>query len=307
MVRRMTPSQFRSHLRQQEAKYRQAVRKFESDVRREEQRINREIQQHNQKVRQNLRRAIDQYNRDVRAYNRQVEANRSRIRHALQQLSRLTVTRRHTVLHSSAYALNDAYARLQGDPAGRRLGDEYGFLVGYAEHETANSLDVTNALLGGTAERPPAEEDLAVTAITSELTRIEPDLDSRWHGALHALDPGNPDAARHFCASTREIFTTILHTRAPDADVLAATPDCALDQNGRPTRRSRIHYCLHRKGMALDALEDFVEKDIENVIDLYDVLSAGTHGPAGKYGFAELVPIKQRVEDAILFLVRIAA
>jgi len=35
------------------------------------------------------------------------------------------------------------------------------------------------------------------------------------------------------------------------------------------------------------------------------VLSAATHGPAGAYGIAELVPIKQRVEDAILFLAKI--
>lgn len=297
----MTPSQFSSHLRELEAKRRQAIQKAQHELRQYEQKLNREIQQRNQAY----KRAIDQYNRDVRAYNRQVETNRQRIRHALQQLSRVNVTTHCTVLHSSTHALNEAYVRLQQQPRMAGAAGEYDSLLGYAEHENANSLGVTNALLGGAPEHPPAEDELSVTAITLELSRIQLDLDSRWHGAVYALNPRNPDAARHFCTSSREIITTILHLKASDADILAHNPGCEKDQNGRPTRRSRIHHCLKRKGLAIDALEDFVEQDIKNVIDLFDVLSAGTHGRAGKYGFTELVPIKQRVEDAILFLAKI--
>ncbi len=48
-----------------------------------------------------------------------------------------------------------------------------------------------------------------------------------------------------------------------------------------------------------------MDEDINNVVELFKVLSAGTHGPAGKYGMNELYPLKQRVEDAILFLAKI--
>jgi hypothetical protein len=60
-------------------------------------------------------------------------------------------------------------------------------LRGYAEQENANSLDVTNALLGQLREEEVAEEDLMVTAITSELNGISTDLGGRWNGAIYAL------------------------------------------------------------------------------------------------------------------------
>ena len=288
-------------VRQGQAKQRQAVQKYRRDVRQAEQKINREIQAHNRKA----RRAIDQYNSDVRAYNRQVNANKTRIQSALKKLGRATVTTRYNVLHTSTQTLNDAYIGLREQPSAPVSSDKLDVLRSYAELENANSLDVTNALLGEASEEEATEEDLAVTAITSELSRIADDLDSRWNGAVYALSPRNPDAARHFCTSAREIITTILDVKAPDTEVLAANPDCAKAHDGTPTRRALIHHCLERKGLADDGLEIFVNEDINNVIELFKALSAGTHGPAGAYGLAELYPLKRRVEDAILFLAKI--
>ncbi len=51
----------------------------------------------------------------------------------------------------------------------------------------------------------------------------------------------------------------------------------------------------------------FVEADVQNIIELFDVLNAGTHGPAGKYDLVTLASIKKRVEDGLVFLARIAA
>ena len=116
-------------VRQAEAKQRQAIQKYQRDVRQAEQKINREIQQHNQKV----KRAIDQHNSDARAYNRQVEANRTRIRSALQNLSRAIVTTRYTVLHTSTQTLNNSYTRLHGQSAGMAGSEEYEILRSYAE------------------------------------------------------------------------------------------------------------------------------------------------------------------------------
>lgn len=290
MSRRITPTQLRSRIRQAEAKQRQAVQKY-----------NQAVRQHNQKT----KRAVDQYNREVRAHNTKVRANKARIQRALQQLSRIKVTTRYTVIHASAQTLNNAYTRLRDQLGISAHGPDYETLIAYAEQENANSLDVTNALLGEAAEEQPTEADLTDTAIASELSSISPDLDSRWNGAIYALSPRNPDAARHFCTSTREIIATILDIKAPDDAVLTATPNCQKTPNGTPSRRAKIHYCLQRKGLADLTLETFIEEDIKNVVSLFDVLSAATHGPAGKYGLTQLHPLKQRVEDAILFLAKI--
>lgn len=290
MTRRMTLSQFRSMQRQAQAKQRQLVQK-----------INREIRQHNSKVRQHnaaRKRAIDAYNRDVRAHNTRVRANRSRLKTALHRLARQTVTARYTVLHQSGTALTAAYDRLDGASADPFLSD-------LAEQEAANSVTVLNNLLGDTEDADDADEELNDTLITGELALISPDLDQRWRGAIYALNSKNPDAARHFCTSTREIITTILDTKALDADVFTRFPGCQTTDQGTPTRRAKIHYCLDLSGAADDALESFVHANIDNVVTLFTELNAGTHGPAGKFSLPQLVAIKTRVEDAIRFMCQI--
>ena len=57
--------------------------------------------------------------------------------------------------------------------------------------------------------------------------------------------------------------------------------------------------------LKVESLVGFVDADITKVVELFNVLNAGTHGPAGKYGLVELYPLKQRVEDAILFLAKV--
>ena len=54
--------------------------------------------------------------------------------------------------------------------------------------------------------------------------------------------------------------------------------------------------------MNQDELEAFVEADMNNVVDLFQVFNEGTHGSAGKFGLAQLRMIRKRVEDAIMFL-----
>lgn len=71
------------------------------------------------------------------------------------------------------------------------------------------------------------------------------------------------------------------------------------------SRRSRIRYCLTRKGMEGDELEAFVEEDISNVVALFREFNSGTHGGAGRFTITQLTTIKRRVEDAIRFLHRI--
>lgn len=168
-------------------------------------------------------------------------------------------------------------------------------------------MAVLNALLAVPDDTATTEEvgALRETSITDELSLIDSDLDARWRGALFALNPNNPDAARHFCTSSREILATILETEAPDEAVMAADSRYEKTPDGGVSRRARVRYCLERRGTYDSGLEDFVEDDLDNVIALFREFNAGTHGDAGRFDLTQLAAIKTRVEDAIQFLCRI--
>jgi Predicted pPIWI-associating nuclease len=276
--RRVTPAQFRSMLRQQEQKRRRAI--------------------------QNYNRAVDKYNREVRAHNARVRANRARLRSELARLARQPTARVTTTYRVSVESLHSSFVRLESAPARGTWGPAGEDLFDLAEGETANSVHALNAFLspsGVQDDRP----DLRSTSLKDELREIEPDLDQRWRGALFALNPSNPDAARHFCASSREILVSVLDIEAPDAEVLGAVPSCATTEEGRPTRRAKVEFCLARKAVASPELADFVERDLDNVSTLFGVFNKGTHGSAGSFDLDQLASLKARVEDAIRFLHRL--
>ena len=127
-------------------------------------------------------------------------------------------------------------------------------------------------------------------------------MDDRWKGAVYSLNPNNPDAARHFCTSAREVITQILEIKAPDNSVITAFPMCNKTEQGKLTRREKIKYILHQKELTDGELEEFVEQDIDNIIQLFRVFNEGTHGSAGKFNSFQLGSIKKRVEDEIIFL-----
>ena len=58
--------------------------------------------------------------------------------------------------------------------------------------------------------------------------------------------------------------------------------------------------------MTDSTLEEFVEQDISNVIELFDVLNKGTHGAAGAFDLRALLSIKTRVEQALGFVTELA-
>lgn len=283
MARRVSLSQYKSMLRQAESKRRQTIQKFNSAIR-----------QYNTARKQE----IDAYNREVRAHNSRVRANRTRLQSALNRLGQQRNTTRYGALHKSVSTLSVAYRRLENvdtDP----------YVADIAEQEAANSVAVLNDLLDDTADSQVSDEELKNTKIANELAVISRDLDRRWLGAIFALNPENPDAARHFCISTREIITEILDIRAPDDDVFIRFPDCPTTQRGTPSRRAKIHYCLDRSNLANDELENFINVNIKNVVILFKELNSGAHGPAGRFSRQQLMSIKTRVEDAIRFICEI--
>ena len=162
-----------------------------------------------------------------------------------------------------------------------------------------------NALLGD-ASAADGAPDAPESPLTPILQAISADLGARWKGALFSLSPINPDAARHFCTSAREVIARLLDEHAPDAMVIAAMPNCErTPQRGTPTRRAKIRYFLHRQGLDSDDLADFVENDLKNVVELFEVFNEGTHGAAGTFDLDQLRAVRKRVEDGIMFLSRV--
>jgi hypothetical protein len=210
---------------------------------------------------------------------------------------------RYATFKLSVTVLHTAYERLEGRFQYRDLNPYESELFDLSAQETINSVEVANLLDGHPDVQPNAWE--LENNLGNELIVISPDLDSRWKGALFALNPKNPDAARHFCASTREIFSRVLEIGAPDSDVIRVFPACKKTDTGKPTRRAKIHYCLSHRGTDLDAMADFADDDVQNIVELFTVLNAGTHGLAGVFDVRALRGIKKRVEDAIRFLAKI--
>jgi hypothetical protein len=293
VARKYSASQIRNKMRQAQQKQRQAINKYNQAARR---------------YNQGVKNAVNKYNQEVRAHNARVRANRQRIKNELARLSRqtsTTITTRHLVYRTSVETLHNSYTQLENHAESQQLDPRYNRVLDLSERETANSLEVTNRILGDQNAGDTPGEELENAELLDGLRQISPDLDDRWNGAVFALNPRNPDAARHFCTSAREIITQILETKAPDADVFALLPTCETTDCGNPTRRSKIRYFLHRHGMTEDTLEEFVENDMENIVQLFRVFNDGTHGSAGTFDFPQLNAIKKRVEDGIMFLTEI--
>lgn len=292
MAKKFNASQFKSQLRQIENKQRQTINNCNNAVRK----YNREVNQ-----------VINHYNNAVRQHNTRVRQNRSKIESELRRLNSQPTFRVTTTYTTSVRAVNNSYNTVAAYYDNLEPSNTFAeHFFADVEQENANCLETANVILTDD-QKEPTEYSLQNTKIIQQLSIISIDLDNRWRGALFSLSPLNPDATRHFCTSAREIFTEIFNKQAPDKLIFEKYPSCEKTQNGTPTRRAKIKYFLEKKGVSNDNAEEFVENDIQNILELFHVLSDGTHGEAGKYSIGQLQAIKVRVEDGLLFLCNIAA
>lgn len=282
MARRITPSQFRSKMRQAQSKIRQAESKYKQAVNK----LNQEIRTYNSKV---------------RTHKARVRANRDRLRREIQKLQRNSSKTQYVTFRTSVSTVQRSYTTLESRAEAQAYDERFDRFLDLSEREAANSAAVMNVLDGETPEEQ-SESSLLESGIDDILKAISQDVFDRWHGALFALSPQNPDAARHFCTSARELLTEILEKFAADEEVKNALPDCELTQQGKPTRRAKIRFFFYRHGIADDTATSFVDDDMENVVQLFRVFNDGTHGSSGKFAHAQLMAIRARVEDAVSFL-----
>lgn len=282
MARRISPSQMRSKLRQAQSKIRQAQTKHKQAVNK----LNQEIRTYNSKV---------------RAHNNRVRANRERLRRELQKIARNASKPQYITFRTSVNTVQQSYVTLEHRAEDNIYDERFNRFLDLSEREAANSASVLNALDGEETDAAD-EHELPASSIDHIVESISQDLVDRWHGALFALNPQNPDAARHFCTSARELLTEILERFAADYDVKQSLPDCEVTPQGKPTRRAKIRFFFHRQGIVDDAVTTFVDDDLENVVQLFRVFNDGTHGSSGKFNHAQLVAIRGRVENAVSFL-----
>lgn len=260
-----------------------------------------------------MRSAADAYNREVRQYNFKVNAHNRGVvsqRRRLQDEIRRLNARSATVsvpYRQSVQDLATSYEAVEED-LNRRTGltEAEDRFRNWASTEAANSAYLANALEGDVAsDDDTTAGDLIAPSVVVEWSSFSDDLVRRWGGALFALNPRNPDAARHFCTSAREVLTTMLDTAAPDHSVLSSDPECDQTKDGAPTRRSKIRHLLARKGIASESIDSFVEADMVDVLTLFRMFNDGTHGHAGKFSIPQLAAIRTRVESAITFMHRL--
>lgn len=279
MVRKISTSQLRSQLRRLESKQRTAIN--------------------------NYNRAIKNYNTQVRKINNELRRNQQKIKSELSKLNsglRITATYSTSVrtLNVSYQRVTDNYEVLENTNSKQEQ------LYDLIEQENANNLVVANTL-NNPNDTVEIEGSLNDSMIGDKLKILSPDLNDRWNGALYSLNPKNPDATRHFCTSSREIFTDIFDNYAHDEEVFNMFPNCDKTERGNATRRWKIKYFLNKKGVELKGADEFIDNDIDNILELYHILSDGTHGYDGRYTFIQLKAIKKRVEDGILFLCNIVS
>ncbi len=284
MATKFNMSQFKSKLNQIQNKRKAAIRKYNQGVR--------------------------QFNQKVRQHNNQVRTNRQKLINAINTFNRTqraTATVRYSVEYrQSVHIMNSSYERLESRITQCQDGYDRRLLLDLPEQENTNSLMLFNSLTGNDEDDGQTEQDLGRTAIEDMLHQANPEYRNRWMGAIFALNPSNPDATRHFCISSREICAGMLDRYAPDLEVLSFDSN-DLTPDGKPTRRSKIRFLLHRKSISDSAFQNFVEEDMKSVLQLFHELNSGAHGPTGKFGIPQLLKLKKRVEDSIVFIASIAS
>lgn len=277
MVKTINMSQYKSKMRQIQNKTERELRQIQRNTER--------------KMKSQITKIVNESKREVRK-------NQQKIQSELNKLNRLTKTSSYTIsvsdLNSLYEGVNESYSKLN-------LTQEEKQIYNYIEQENLNNLIVANAIINPEL-LDNVDTELQDNGIGEKLKKLSLDLNNRWMGALFSLNPNNPDATRHFCTSTREIFTDIFDKYALDCDVFDVFPDCDKTERGNATRKSKIKYFLFKKGIDIKNVDEFIDKDIDNILKLYHTLSNGTHGEAGKYNIIQLKAIKKRVEDGINFL-----
>lgn len=290
-MKKINTSQLRSKIRQIEQKQRTAINNY-----------NRAVRQYNTQV----KRAVNEYNSAVRRHNANVLHNRQIIQREISRLRsssfsyKITYSRYVTSIENIQTFYNTIVSKY---PEGAVVEENQEYVLDLIEKENAQALETANNFL---EDADQDVNDVENKEIENRLAEVSADLMNRWKGAIFSLNPQNPDAARHFCTSTRELFTDFIELKASDDSVFAYNPNAQKTERGNATRKEKIKYMMRNYNFD-NCVVEFIDADIENILELFHILSDATHGEAGRYEYIKLMQVKKRVEQGINFLCKISA
>jgi hypothetical protein len=290
MPRRMTPSQLRSKIRQQQTKANQALRKLDREIK---------------KMSRDAKRSVDEYNRKVRQHNSRVKSAARKLKGTTTQAHRSGSPNQAIRIRTTTRIVQRSFTQVETKSQRRSLSSREREFLQLAKREAENSALALDSLTEDRSDADGGLDELRQSEVAVTLGKFSSELENRWAGALFALHPENPDAARHFCTSAREVFVQFLNLHAPDELVFNEMPECAVTEDGRPTRRSRIELLLNKAGLPAADFTDFVDDDVDDILELFRAFNDGTHGSAGRFSMGQLLTLKRRSEQGLHFLARI--
>lgn len=304
----MTPQEYKRKIDE----YNRKVKQFNDQQRRNAENYNREVKKYYDQVNKNIndynrevqrvnnenKRRIDTYNNQVRRFN---NGQRQNLARAIQKFYQPNVISYNTnIYRTSVQTVENRYTILEDYNHQNNI-ENSELLIDYPTQETNNSVQLYNSITGKDQGSYLDPDSLQLTEIEEKLFDISSELGKRWAGAIYSLSPNNPDASRHFCTSVREIFIQLLHIKAPDEKVLQRFPNCSMHE-GKPSRREKIKYLLSIQSINNQPMVDFIDADVEELLAFFRSLNDGTHGSAGTFNVQQLLKIKKRAEDSILFI-----
>jgi hypothetical protein len=152
----------------------------------------------------------------------------------------------------------------------------------------------------GVAKQTAQGEDALLVVLLSER---DPDLLIPLAGARGALRSTNPDRARYFSSSLRELFMQVLHRLAPDQAVQRWTSNPDHYDKGKPTRRARLLYICRRINSG-----DFsavVEADVSATLKFLGLFQGVTHQVRSDLSEDQLHAMFARMIGLLQFLLTI--
>jgi hypothetical protein len=223
-----------------------------------------------------------------------------------------------TDLQSTTKTLIDVYHNLYS-LSDHALTGRHSLVEGFPPVEVFNHANLLRRLQRRAGAEPvqapprrqapePLREEVSEEARATLLSLLEdrwPQLLPLWRGARQALDSSNPDRVRHYIVSYREILTHLIHSLAPDEQVLGwegGKPDDLHD--GRPTRRGRLMYIsrnIERRNFGA-----FVVKDVDAALAVLRLFNKGTHALKTDFSARDLIELQIRADNLLLFLLKVA-
>ena len=181
-----------------------------------------------------------------------------------------------------------------------------------AARELFITTKLIKSIFSGEEPNDPDETEIIKEKLSIEsidklrplLIKLDPELLNLWIGAKECTSSDNPDNARHFNISLRELFTHVLHKLAPDEEIKSWSVNPEDFSRERPTRDARLRYIY--RGIDDKSFSPLIKKFISFTLELMVFLNQGTHKQKINMGDEQFKLILMQIEFSISQLIEIS-